>query len=194
MSRPLLLQSRPQSCTGSSIPARSATGGRQEGCDGAETRRCRGRPTTGWPRQRRRRRTAARGGRSGRRPRDGRDGRAPRGGRAPRDGRAGGAGGGAQTRGRAGGDGRRGRVVKRRAATAPDRRRHATTAAGRDEGSGRGRRGRRRATARMDPPQRAADRGRRRRIHDGQGLLLPSRERIDDGRRQTAPDGGKKIG
>ena len=33
----------------------------------------------------------------------------------------------------------------------------------------------------MDPPQRAADRGRRRRIHDGQGLLLPSRERIDDG-------------
>ena len=31
MSRPLLLQSRPQSCTGSSIPARSATGGRQEG-------------------------------------------------------------------------------------------------------------------------------------------------------------------
>ena len=47
MSRPLLLQSRPQSRTGSSIPARSATGGRQEGCDGAKTRRCRGRPTTG---------------------------------------------------------------------------------------------------------------------------------------------------
>ena len=36
MSRPLLLQSRPQSRTGSSVPARSATGGRQEGCDGAD--------------------------------------------------------------------------------------------------------------------------------------------------------------
>jgi hypothetical protein len=59
MSRPLLLQSRPQSCTGSSIPARSATGGRQEGCDGAETGRCRGRPTTGWPRRHRRRTAAA---------------------------------------------------------------------------------------------------------------------------------------
>jgi len=33
MSRPLLLQSRPQSRTGSSIPARSAKDGRQDGCD-----------------------------------------------------------------------------------------------------------------------------------------------------------------
>ena len=37
-----------------------------------------------------------------------------------------------------------------------------------------------RATARMDPPRWAADRGRRRRIHEGEGLLLPSRERMDD--------------
>jgi len=38
-----------------------------------------------------------------------------------------------------------------------------------------------RATARMDPPRWAADRGRRRRIHEGEGLLIPSRERIDGG-------------
>ena len=38
----------------------------------------------------------------------------------------------------------------------------------------------RRATAQMDPPRWAADRGQRRRIHEGEGLLLPSRERIDD--------------
>ena len=37
-----------------------------------------------------------------------------------------------------------------------------------------------RATVQMDPPRWAADRGRRRRIHEGEGLLLPSRERIDD--------------
>ena len=66
----------------------------------------------------------------------------------------------------------------------------ARQAAARDDG---GRQGWRKwpRTARMDPPQWAADRGRRRRIHDGQGLLLPSRERIDDGRRQMAPDGEK---
>ena len=34
--------------------------------------------------------------------------------------------------------------------------------------------------------------GWRRRIHDGQGLLLPSYERIDDGGRQMAPNEGKK--
>ena len=38
----------------------------------------------------------------------------------------------------------------------------------------------RRATAQLDSPRWAADRGRRRRIHEGEGLLLPSRERIDD--------------
>jgi len=47
----------------------------------------------------------------------------------------------------------------------------------------------RRATAWMDPPQRAAGRGRQRWIHDGPGLLLPTRKRIDDGGRQLAPDG-----
>ena len=38
----------------------------------------------------------------------------------------------------------------------------------------------RRSKSRMDPPQWAADRGRRRWIHDGEGLLLPSRGRMDD--------------
>jgi len=39
---------------------------------------------------------------------------------------------------------------------------------------------------------RAGGDGRRRWIHDGQGLLLPSRERIDDGGRQMALAGKKK--
>ena len=37
-------------------------------------------------------------------------------------------------------------------------------------------------------------RGQRRRIHDGHGLLLPSREQIDDGRWQMAFDREKKLG
>ena len=45
--------------------------------------------------------------------------------------------------------------------------------------------GERRATVQMDPPRWAADRGRRRRIHEGEGLLLPSRDRIDDGTEKT---------
>ena len=58
----------------------------------------------------------------------------------------------------------------------------AGSATGGDEDDGADRDGAdgRRATAQMDPPQRAADRGRQRRIHEGEGLLLPSRERIDD--------------
>ena len=66
------------------------------------------------------------------------------------------------------------------------RRRRREEARGREADGGR-------ATARMDPPRWAADRGRRRRIHEGEGLLISSRERIDGGwgRIHDGQDGGR---
>jgi len=54
-----------------------------------------------------------------------------------------------------------------------------------DNGGGHDGADERRATAQLDALRWAADRGRRRRIHEGEGLLLPSRDRIDDGTEKT---------